>query len=169
MKKICLTIIFAVMFSIIGFAHSMPSSELAVGGISLGSTLGYVKSVYGEPAQTENFSFPIGSSRMYRATYVYGPLLTISGRILSSSPPEEQEYAVYEVALQANNLSTPSGITVGMPYSKVVALFGEGKYYFDSSKNRVGYVYQMPRSLKEMILYLDKDNTVVEIYLGEDF
>jgi hypothetical protein len=169
MKKLCLTILLSCLCCFGVFAHSMTSSELAVGGVTLGSTLGYVKSVYGEPSQVETSSNPMGSSRMYRAVYVYGPLLTISGRTLGDGTENENEYAVYEVALRANNLSTPSGIMVGMPYSKVVALFGQGKYYYDNSKGLGGYVYQMPHSLKEMILYLDGNKNIAEIYLGEDF
>lgn len=169
MKKICLAIIFSLLFCMAGFAHSMPASELAVGGISLRSTLGYVKSVYGEPAQIQSSVNPMGNLNVYVATYGYGPLLTIGGRTFGSGSQNENEYKVYEVTLKANNLSTPSGLTVGMPYAAVITLFGKGEYYYNTSMGMGGYVYSMQNSLQEMILYLDGDNNIAAIYLGEDY
>lgn len=169
MKKICLTVIFSFMCCCMGFAHSMPPSELVVGGISLGSTLGYVKSVYGKPEQINRSINPIADVHVYRAQYVYGPLLTIAGRTFGNGPKNEKDYNVYELSLKANNLSTPSGIKVGMPYPMVVRLFGKGTYYYNDTTGMSGYVYAMPDSLKEMILYLDENNNIAEIYLGEDY
>ena len=169
MKKICLTIIFSLMCCCMGFAHSMPPSELVVGGVSLGSTLGYVKGVYGEPQQVKSSVNPMGEFQVYRAQYMYGPLLTIAGRTFGNGSKDENDYGVYELSLRANNLSTPSGIKVGMPYATVIRLFGKGTYYHNESTGMSGYVYAMPNSLKEMILYLDKDGNIAEIYLGEDY
>ncbi len=153
-------------FQAIAFAHTMPREEMYVGGIGSGCSLGYVKSVYGEPKGKNWFD----SYGVKGVTYVYSAAFHVTGWTSSKNPSAEDDILVAGFTLKDNSLSTPSGITVGMPYQKVVEKFGEVKKYTYNGKNFYAYVTQNTDGPAVQIsFYVDEKGTITEINEGTDY
>ena len=106
------------------FAHysdkePLPNSEVALGGITLGSTMDYVKSIYGEPDETGWTTDTFGNRTLYHR-YGNGFYL-LEGTYGGGS-------SINELTSKANNgLATPSGITVGTTLDTVKSIYGENQ------------------------------------------
>lgn len=120
------------LFQTVAFAKSgpvkqtIPEEEMYIGGIGLQATLGYVKSIYGEPAEKKGENDPYNLLN-YNIIFNYSPSFTvygITGR-RQKNRQEENDVRVWGIVIKDNSLTTPSGLTVGMPYKAVVDLFGE--------------------------------------------
>ena len=163
MKKLLpLTVCAWLLTAALCLAHSLPDTEACVGGIGPGCTLGYVKSIYGEPTSAKRFS----SDGVRVATYWYGDGFRVIGRVGSSDTREEDELPVVGYSLTDSSLSTPSGITVGMPYARVADQFGTGNSISFSGKT--GYAYPLGGQ-REMSFFLDSQGNISEISLGTGF
>ena len=95
----------------------VPASEASLGGITLGSPISYVRSVYGEPTETA-----WGKDRLNQdaKSYRYGKGFFILERLYDNT--------VAELMTSANNgIATPMGITVGVPKSTVDTLYSGGR------------------------------------------
>ena len=95
----------------------VPASEASLGGITLGSPMSYVRSVYGEPTETA-----WGKDRLNQdaKSYRYGKGFFILERLYDNT--------VAELMTSANNgIATPMGITVGVPKSTVDQLYSGGR------------------------------------------
>ena len=103
-----------------GFAAmvgKVPDSEASLGGITLGNTMSYVRSVYGEPTEPA-----WGKDRLNQdaKSYRYGKGFFILERLYDNT--------VAELMTSANNgIATPMGITVGVPKSTVDQLYSGGR------------------------------------------
>lgn len=120
---LCQTVAFAKSEPI---KQTIPKEEMYIGGIGLHATLGYVKSIYGEPAEKkgENDQYNLLN---YNIFLNYSPnfiVYGVTGR-RQKNRKEEDDVRVWGVVIKDNSLTTPSGIAVGMPYKAVVDLFGE--------------------------------------------
>ena len=130
MKKIMM-ICFAVLMlcQATAFARQLPQEELYLGGLHVGYPMGYVKSLYGEPSQKrwqEDRRHP--RTVVYYITYEYSPTFKVIGRTTKGqSYEDEQDARIYSIIVKDDSVSTPSGITVGMPYKVVAEMFGESK------------------------------------------
>lgn len=145
------------------FAHWMPREEMYVGGIGAGCTLGYVKSVYGEPKEKKWFH----SDGVRGVTYIYSDAFSVIGRTGGNDPREEDDLLVVSFSLKDNSLATPSGLTVGMPYETVAGMFGrveKSTFY-----GRISYSYAVPKSPVELTFYVDDKDIITEIYEGTEF
>ena len=124
MKKILSMIAFFAIFSFSTFAAAEISpSEVALGGIPLGASPEYLKSVYGEPTSYDKSDDGVN----------YG------GVIYNYNNTFKVYYAdgkyMYWLETTANNgIGTPSGIRVGMPES-VLEKYGET--YFTRQEGNV--------------------------------
>ena len=119
--KHCISIICAVLtlLSCALCCAEIPSSEVALGGIALGSSPEYVKNVYGEPT---SYDFGPGDSIIYNYNGTF-KIMFASGKYM------------YWMETTANNgIKTPSGISVGMNAS-VLDRYGE--VYYDEMENVV--------------------------------
>lgn len=167
-----ITVIFFSLFIISNycFAHWLPKSELFVGGVGPGCTLEYVSSVYGQPKEKRWFN----SDGVRGVTYVYSPYFSITGRTGSRDPRPEGQLIVVGYTLKNNSLSTPSGLTVGIPYATVAGMYGAVKKEYDSYNNRTYYSYDWTDEnchyFQPVIsFYVDKNNVITEIYVGTDW
>lgn len=97
------------------FAHWLPKSELFVGGVGPGCTLGYVTSVYGEPMEKRWFNV----EQVRGVSYIYNANFSITGRTFNTDPRAEKDLIVVGYSLKNNSLSTSAGLTVGIPYMTV--------------------------------------------------
>ncbi len=93
---------------------SIPDSEFSLGGITVGSSADYVKSLYGEPDKDSGVR-PGTDGNYYE--YTYGSSLRIEFDANSNT--------VTGIFVMANNgFSTPAGITVGMDADVITQLYG---------------------------------------------
>ena len=115
MKRYILLVGALLMLSFSTVCASIPDSEFSLGGITIGSSADYVKSLYGEPDRASNAQ--PGPDGSYYG-YVYGSSLRIEFNADTN--------AVTGVIVTANNgFSTPAGITVGMDADVITQLYGE--------------------------------------------
>ncbi|MCH4188650.1 MAG: hypothetical protein LKF74_08235 [Megasphaera sp.] len=163
MKKIILTIIALALSISCSFAHWLPESETFVGGVGYGCTLEYVKSIYGEPSNKRWFN----TDGVRGVTYSYGPLFSVTGRTWDKDQKPEGELTVTGYTLKANNLATPSGLTVGIPYETVANMYGSVPKW-TSHDGRTGYIYEF-NHLREMIFYVNSNGIINEIVFGTDW
>jgi hypothetical protein len=114
--------VFAAMLVILAcsvcFAE-IPSSEVALGGIKLGASPEYVKSIYGEPTSYDKGN---GDSIIYNYNNTF--------KIMFSGG----KYMYWMETTANNGIKTPSGIAVGMNAS-VLDRYGE--VYYDEVENGV--------------------------------
>ncbi len=144
-------------------AHWMPRSEMYVGGVGAGCTMGYVKSVYGEPKEKRWFD----TDGVRGVTYRYSDTFSVTGRTGSTDPREEEELEVVGFSLKEDSLATPSGLTVGIPYETVAALFGPGEE--SRLGGRLSYSYTARNQAVELTFYVDDQGIVTELYEGTEF
>lgn len=106
-----------------------PEGEAALGGITLGSTVSYVESVYGQPRgyrTIQGVAGPLKAS-VYGGSFLVGYYKGI----------------VQEVITTANNgIKTPAGLTVGMSERHLLATYpAKPGYYSDTMVNKYSYVF----------------------------
>ena len=68
-RKLMLTLVLSLFFALPCFAHSYPLSEAYIGGVGPNCTLGYVKSIYGEPKSKRWFN----TDGVRGVAYYYSP------------------------------------------------------------------------------------------------
>ncbi len=149
------------LFQAVAFAHSMPREELYAGGVGIGCTLGYVKSVYGEPKEEQRYE----GDGIRNVTYIYSPTFSITGRAGISDDRDDEELIVVGFTLTDRSMATPSGVRVGMPYSAVRQRFGsvkKCKFY----NGEEAYVYGI--NAHEMCIYTDDDDIIIKISVGTE-
>lgn len=113
-KWICTTLTMVCMIVGTTAFASIPDSEFSLGGITVGSSADYVKSLYGEPDKDSGVR-PGPDGNYYE--YTYGSSLRIEFNANSNT--------VTGIFVMANNgFSTPAGITVGMDADVITQLYG---------------------------------------------
>ena len=164
MKRILLILSVALLIGqSIAFAHWMPKEEMYVGGVGAGCSLGYVKSVYGEPIEKRWFN----SDGVRGVTYIYSDAFSITGRTGNIDPREEDDLIVVGFSLKDNSLATPHGLTVGILYETVEGMFGSVEK--STYNGRTFYAYEAPNSAVELTFYVDDRGIVTEIHEGTEF
>ena len=95
---------------------NVPDSEASLGGVTLGNSMSYVRSIYGAPTGQNRTK---GHEKQDVMEYRYGKGFFIRESLYS--------YTIDEIITNANNgISTPMGVTVGVPKSTVDRLYGQG-------------------------------------------
>lgn len=116
MKRYLLLVCTLLMLSFSTAFASIPDSEFSLGGITVGVTSDYVKSIYGEPDKIS--AVQPGMFGYYYYTYFYGNSL-----IMSFYANSDTLSAIY---VRGNNgFSTPAGITVGMDADIITEKYGQ--------------------------------------------
>ena len=125
----------------------VPDSEASLGGITLGSTMSYVQSIYGAPTDrvpTKDYVRQDAFSNIYGNSFY-----------VIEYPADS---TVEELYVTANNgLATPMGIAVGVPKSTVDKLYGEGSFVQGSYR----YLTQDGKIIQ--IKYVDDANDVAVV------
>ncbi len=133
----------------------MPHSEWTVGGVGYGCTLGYVKSVYGEPQDKKIINISTNGS-FRNVTYIYSPTFEIWG----VGTKAEEDLKVFGFKCTDSTLQTPSGFHVGMPYTAVTNKYQSGKKIV-----REGRTYYQHDCFH---FYVDRQEMITEIELRLD-
>ena len=143
----------------ISCSASIPPDEVALGGISYGSSVDYVREIYGSPERNiVNEKSPLFTGYLNR--YYYGNSFSILFRNGSALRLE---------TTAKNGIKTPSGISVGSDESLVIDAYGDcdekrtaiyGKvvsryYHIDDNKN-IGLKFNF-----------DSKGIVTSIYAGQ--
>ena len=164
MKKMLLAIVLLLLLcQSIAWAHWMPREEMYVGGVGAGCTLEYVTSIYGEPQEKRWFN----TAGVRGVTYIYSDAFSITGRTGKDDLRQEEELLVVGFSLKDNSLATPNGLTVGMPYETVSAMFGSVDKH--TIGGRTFYSYGAPNSAVELTFYVNDKGIITEIYEGTEF
>ena len=117
-KKVLSLLTFLSVFSLctLASAYYIPREEIALGGIFVGASPEYVKSVYGEPTQSESGYDTMGYPTI---TYTYND--TFKVRFYHGA-----DWWAGVVETTANNgIGTPAGVRVGMPASVLDKYYGK--------------------------------------------
>ena len=133
----------------------MPHSEWNVGGVGYGCTLGYVKSVYGEPQEKIILGVSTNGS-LRNVKYIYSPTFEIWG----VGTKAEEDLKVFGFKCTDSTLQTPSGFHVGMPYSALTKKYKSGKKIV--RKGRTFYQHDC------LHFYVDEQEMITEIELITD-
>ena len=166
MKRILMLCFAALLFcQTVSFARQIPREEIYIGGLSTGCSMGYVQSVYGAPQKKEwreDRRHP--RTGVYYVTYEYSPAFRVIGRTTKGQGYEEElDARVYFVIIEDDSLSTPSGITVGMPYKAVAEMFGESQKRVPTSNDAF---YQYSFKGLDMYFAVNNDEIITKIYLS---
>ena len=157
-KPIFICSLLVMLLTSVAFAE-MPRDEMYVGGVGAGVTLGYVKSIYGEPMNIRRHE----NEGIRGVVYIYSDSFRVMARAWISDKIPEDEMTVVSFWLSDASLATPSGIKVGMSYEKDVASrFGPGRETVDG--RGLKYVYEQdPEIFFSFHVDNDDEDTIVII------
>ena len=162
-RMFVLTSLFVMLLTSAAFAsyNSMPRTAMYIGGIGSGCTVGYVKSVYGEPADKDWFE----GEGVRVVTLIYSDTFKVMARTSRSNPADEDDMIVSGFTCTAPSLQTPFSVSVGMPFTKVSGKFGPGR----KSTNQQGEEFHYYTSGGvEMDFYVDKNGIIWKIHQGTE-
>lgn len=131
----------------IAAANEIPKSDLQIGGIALGNTEDYVRSIYGEPTSityTERSAFGRMKNLCYGDSFYIH--LGQDGRAVNIETTAD------------NGLKTPPGFTVGMPLAQVEEYYGDVGYVGTQQGKRI-HRYQAVWGMY-MMYRADKDGNI---------
>lgn len=165
MKKISKFLSAVLLSSLIsGSVFAMPTSEMAIGGVTPGSPLSYVENIYGNPDRTEKVVNNL--YRQYEAYWGKGYKM----KVLSNGN-------VNAITTYANNgLGTPAGLAVGQNIQVMYDLYGSPAttnnfkrdgyirhHYRNTLDSGKDYVHSMNMVVKE------KKGKIIEISCYESY
>ena len=143
-------------------AHWIPKDEMKAGGIGAGNTLAEVEKTFGKPTKIKR----IDEGWVRVVIYEYSPDFQVTARVMSEDKRPEKNMPVVGFRLRNDAFATPSGITVGMPYSVVEGKFGAVERSTDEP--RASYSYPAKNSAVEITFYVDDSDVITEIYEGTE-
>lgn len=149
MKKITslLVAVLTLLICSVCFAD-IPPSEVALGGINLGATPEYIKSIYGEPTSYD---------QEREGTIIYNYNGTF--KIMFVFAGKSYQYMYWMETTANNGITTPSGVAVGMNAS-VLDKYGE--VYYDEFENGIRYKAFWAQGRKVLIFGI-KNKKIVSI------
>ena len=146
MKKILLSVLSCVIMFAGTAIASVPASELAIGGIGIGASGSYVRSVYGNPDDVKSYS--------WGEIWKYGSfeLVIEKGTVLSLK------------SMGNNGLGTPAGLAVGMKIGNAYELYGEA----DSQGSSQTELVRHPKGCDYHYMYRSSDNMLMILYTNNN-
>jgi len=148
MKKILLLTICCMIVFIGTVMASVPASELAIGGIGIGASGSYVRSVYGNPDDVKSYS--------WGEIWKYGSFELVF----------EKDTVLSLKSVGNNGLSTPAGLAVGMKIGTAYDLYGKADYQGKEQTELVRHpkgcdYHYIFRSSNQMLMILYTKNDVI--------
>lgn len=147
MKKITSLLVAAMTLLVCSVCFAeVPASELALGGINLGASSEYVKSIYGEPTSYDKGN---GTALIYNYNGTF--------KIMFAGINHEYMYWLETTA--NNGITTPSGVAVGM---NVSVLDKYGKVFYDKVENGIRYkAFGAPG--RKVLIFGIRNNKIISI------
>lgn len=156
MKRILMLCCAVLLFcQTVAFAHEMPDEEMYIGGITVGDTLGYAKLIMGAPEQIIRQKYT--EKRDVEYLYSHEKLL-VRGEMEWEKKVEEDDLIIWNISIHDNQWTTPSGMTTGMPYAEVVALFGESSKVHRTMKHEM-HLYKGQK--RNMSFFVDSQTGLI--------
>ncbi|EEX69049.1 hypothetical protein MITSMUL_04119 [Mitsuokella multacida DSM 20544] len=136
----------------------MPMDQARIGGIGIGDSIDYVKSIYGEPTYVGQRGKNYLYDGLYAYDMTYGDSFKLS--VVENSDGTEE---VIDIASTANNgLAMPCGIKVGSSIGEVYKNFGM-PWRINSAKSiERNYVYRTQYSPK-VVFTTNQQHTITRI------
>lgn len=142
------------------FAGNIPRHDIAIGGISYGTSMNYVKQIYGTPTKITYADGEWHTGKLI--AYNYNDKFIVEGVVKNNT--------VDFIVCREKGLSTPGGLAVGMKYDIAKKIYGEGQrldlikgYHQDGYKH-----YSYGSFGINMELVVDKQGIIneIKIYSG---
>ena len=146
MKKILLSTICCMIMFIGTVMASVPASELAIGGIGIGASGSYVRSVYGNPDDVKSYS--------WGEIWKYGSFELVF----------EKDTVLSLKSVGNNGLSTPAGLAVGMKIGTAYDLYGKADYQGKEQTEIVRH----PKGCDYHYIYRSSNNMIMILYTNND-
>lgn len=140
------------------YSPRMPMDQARIGGIGIGDSIDYVKSIYGEPTSVGQRGKNYLYDGLYAYDMTYGDSFKLS--VVENSDGTEE---VIDIASTANNgLAMPCGIKVGSSIGEVYKNFGM-PWRINSAKSiERNYVYRTQYSPK-VVFTTNQQHTITRI------
>ena len=114
--------------------HVLQSTEIALGGIMVGTPRSEVEAIYGAPTErTEPVKGAMFGEMM--DTYTYGTSFQVIF---------VKDTAMYVITTAHNGIATPAGVRVGDPSDKVMRTYGKPHRYTQNESGKESFVYRDP-------------------------
>ncbi len=115
------SILMLLLLASVSYANPLPTSEMNLNGIRPGTSMDYIKGIYGEPQLLR--------SNSGEKTYSYGGTLFLRTIQYGNS----HESVTFVESTANNGFSTPAGVTVGMKVSELFDLYGPEELQVNSN------------------------------------
>ena len=131
--------------------HVLQSTEIALGGIMVGTPRSEVEAIYGAPTERTE---PVKSAAMDEMmdTYTYGTSFQVIF---------VKDMAMFIISTANNGIATPAGVTVGDPADAVMRTYGKPHRYSRSESGNESFVYLDPYGIA--IVFSAEDGSITRI------
>lgn len=136
----------------------IPLEQMRIGGIGLGDSLDYVKSIYGEPTKIGEK----GKNYLYNGLYGYDIMYGDSFKLNVIEENDGREIITDIISVNNNGLAMPCGIKGGSSIDDVFKNFGMPWFTINSKDGPTGYVYRSVGTPK-ILFFTDKKHVVIGI------
>ena len=150
MKKMAVLLSVLGLFFAVNFSRCearIPIEDAALGGIVIGNHIDYVKQIYGEPKEVKREGERDNNGVPRFASYSYGPTFsvhTIDGPLVSTI-----------VTTGNNGIKTSKGISVGMPFSSAVKVYGKPDFAQKGKSFTFHHYQTYSNTLTRLSFYVD--------------
>ena len=134
-------------------AARLPDADYALGGIKLGDSADFVKSVYGEPEWVKRHEGTPGSGDVPLWIYHYGDSFVVGVNA-------ETMHVVAIMTSMDNGIETPRGIHVGSTLTDLQRAYGSLPRAVPANG---GYQYSFGWAQIKLVFYVDKKGRIYEI------
>ena len=144
------------------FAYGIPRNDMAIGGVTLGTSLDYVKQIYGSPTSSyyEEGDYMTGKIAVYSYNQMF---------VIYAGTKNHPEGRVYSVICRDKGLSTPAGFAVGMKFDIVKKIYGypnETKYPINPVEGCRHYEYNTGSYNMQFAIDSNKIIRQIVVYSG---
>lgn len=140
------------------FAYGIPRNDMAIGGIAYGTSMDYVKQIYGTPTKITYADGEWHTGKLI--VYNYNDKFIVSGSVRTNT--------VVSIVCTEKGLSTPGGLAVGMKYDIVKKIYGNGGrmdllvkrpsdgykyYYYSNATNEIQFIVDKQGIIQKIFIY----------------
>ncbi len=143
------------LFQTVTFAYQMPIEEIGIGGLRLGCTPGYVKSLYGTPQKVE-----WDNGKVLHYTYTVPSALSVA--FYGRGSLVEEDCVCIHIQVEDDSIATPSGFAVGTPYQDVLDMCGEvPPLIYQHNNGQPLYLYLCDQAQNAKIQFKTDDKGII--------
>ena len=170
MKRLFVFVFALVMLSSTCFASMNAEylTSMSIGGIQIGSSEEYVKSIYGEPKRIEYDRSLNGTNNQGSTayTYIYGDTFKILFCGNNTIPMQAGEI----ISTANNGIKTEAGLSVGDNESRIIALYGtENMNTYHDKDGVIKYVYTIGKGFGTAFTVFVRHGKIIKIELSSSW